>query len=402
MIRPARHDDARQIGELHARVWGTHGRDPDAEADLFAAHFRHVYLENPWYDEECGPLVHEEADGRITGVLGIVRRPVRLGDRRLWMAVSSELACDPSSRSQLAAVQMVKRFLHGPQDLSLADNANGKARKLWQGLGGTTSRPHSLHWWRPLSPFRFVCSLLKRRPGLNLVARLAAPFARAADAVATRLPFHPLRMLPPSGSLVPLTPEIVHEHADRCLPAGALRSEGTLQVTAWIWSRLDDMFDRRRLHRWAVLSNSGDVLGWFVYAMTEGRADVWQVAARHDAVATVLNQLWWQAGGAGAHVATGRVDPHHTAELAEAGSLFTARGPFVLTHAGDPAIRAAVNSGDACLSHLDGERLLSCHYDDDLIPLVKYVQTPPCPPLHHSDSPKPDVIRSPLMLHSQT
>lgn len=378
MIRPARIEDALQIGKLHARIWGSHGRTPDREADLFAVHFRHVYFENPWYDEACGPLVHEDRDGRITGVLGIVRRPLKLGDRRLWMAISSELAFDPESRSQLAAVQMVKRFLNGPQEVSLADSANRKAQKLWQGLGGTTSQVHSYYWWRPLRPLGFLCSLLKRRRSLTPIACCAAPFAWIGDSVLARVPGNPLRTRQAEGRLLPLTPEVMQSPSGSFVASGTLCSDPTPVSIQWVWQRLDEMFDRSRLHRQVVQSTSGEVLGWFIYVMQGKTADVWQVVARRDSAANVLSHLWSHASEQGAAVVTGRVDPQLTSALADAHCLFTARGPLVLTHARDPLLLAQINSGSACLSHLDGERLLSCQYDDDATPLVKFGAQRPC------------------------
>src|SRR5437870_8442131 len=111
-----------------------------------------------------------------------------MGRIRLQAAVTCQFIGDANGRSGLVAAQLARSFLEGPQDLSIADEANGGARKLWEGLGGTTALLPSIHWTRPLRPTRLALSFLRNRTFLAPLAAIAGPPAIILDALATRLP----------------------------------------------------------------------------------------------------------------------------------------------------------------------------------------------------------------------
>src|SRR5262249_20777825 len=147
----------------------------------------------PWYEKQLSSLVYEEADGRITGFLGVMPRAMRIDGRPIRAAISSMFMVDPSSRSSLAALQLMKTFISGPQDLSLADEATEGARKLWERLGGHTSALNSIYWTLPLRPASFVNLRMARRDWYRTVAKASLPFCKALDSAlaAGRGRFHP-------------------------------------------------------------------------------------------------------------------------------------------------------------------------------------------------------------------
>ena len=69
---------------------------------------------------------------------------------------------DPACKDGAAALGLLEKFLSGPQDISIADEANDTARMVWQGLGGQTAYLYSMRWTRPLRPFAYFMSLLKK------------------------------------------------------------------------------------------------------------------------------------------------------------------------------------------------------------------------------------------------
>src|SRR6185369_3355824 len=145
-------DDVPQVAELHRRLYRANEQPSPELEHSYRGFFQDVYLNNPWYDERLGPLVCEDGGGKIIGFLGVMPRPMRMGGRTIRAAVSSMWMVDPNHRAGLAAVQLLKAFLSGPQDLSYADESTGPSRKLWERLGGTTSLLYSMHWVRPLRP----------------------------------------------------------------------------------------------------------------------------------------------------------------------------------------------------------------------------------------------------------
>src|SRR5262249_30690096 len=155
-IRTLASIDVAQVARLHHSLYRSgeeYSRDIELAYKLF---FHDVYLGNPWYEQQLSSLVYEEADGKITGFLGVMPRSMRIGGRPIRAAISSMFMVEPNSRSSLAAVQLMKTFISGPQDLSLADEATEGARALWERLGGHTSTLNSIYWTLPLRPASFL------------------------------------------------------------------------------------------------------------------------------------------------------------------------------------------------------------------------------------------------------
>src|SRR2546429_6858547 len=80
--------------------------------------------------------------------------------------------------------RLMSRLLAGPQELSITDDANDAARRLWETLVGESSPNYGLRWTHPLRPFSYAA----RRPARGPVGRGGAfrhwpPFAAAAPAL---------------------------------------------------------------------------------------------------------------------------------------------------------------------------------------------------------------------------
>src|SRR5687768_7708917 len=187
-IRPFVADDALQVVHLHRTVFGNAEEAASTTLDSYRRYFTRVFLDKPSRDAALQSLVCQDKDGRIIGFLGVAVRKMRMNGCPLRAAVSSHFMVDPARHASLVAVRLVKAFLGGPQDLSIADEANDEARRLWEGLGGCTSLVHSLHWTRALRPARFALSFVRQRRSLKPFALLADPIARVADMLANRFP----------------------------------------------------------------------------------------------------------------------------------------------------------------------------------------------------------------------
>ncbi|BBG04087.1 MULTISPECIES: hypothetical protein [Pseudonocardia] len=318
-IRAYRVEDAKAVIGLH-RATLLAGRAP---APSFARYLSSFYggtlFDHPWLDDELTSLVYEEADGRVIGFVGVIPRPMLLDDRPVRAAVSVRFMVSPDHpHAALAAAALHRRFLRGPQDLSLVENANDAARRVWQGT-------------------RNACVL----PNRSISWSIAAP----GD---------------PDGAPVPgpgLDPETLSGLIRTASARYRIRPRYDEKSTAWLLDFLAAADYRGSLHGRAVTGRDGEPLGWYLYYRRPAGSDtayngVLQLMWDHDP-APVLDQLLADAGGSGSPV-VGRLDDALLPHVADRGAQLAA-GPWTVVHSPDPRIVAAFRSGEAYLTRLEGE-----------------------------------------------
>ena len=351
-VRPFVEADIPQVAAVHraAVQLGDDSRLPE-----YAEYLTGVFLSSA--ERGISSLVYQESDGRIAGFVGIVPRQVVMGGRRYQAAVSSQFVVDPASHVGLVALRLAKAYLEGPQDLSIADEANDVSRKIWEGLGGTTALLLSMYWTRALRPARFGLSFAGQRRGLAQLAVAGRPLAAAADALAVRMPGSQLRQAPPLTTAAPLFAQTVVAHASEFC-GDALRVEYDEQTCQRL---LDRATGRGRLLN-AVVKNGSSVCGWYIaHLEASGVAEVSQLAASAASIHDVLTQLFHHAWRDGAVSVTGRLDPRFLQPLSDQYCIFHRRGPWVLIKANKPELQRALDSGATCLSRFDGEWSLRFH-----------------------------------------
>jgi hypothetical protein len=278
---------------------------------------------------------------------------MRLGERLMRVAVGCQLMVDPGSRRSLVALQLTQACLAGPQELTLADGANDLTRRMWRGIGGQVSLLHSLHWTRPLRPARHALGLLERRAGA--LARLARPLAAACDALASRLPPNRFLRAPPGAQDAPLRVEDMLALLPEALQDAALRPEYDAAGLRWLLEQAarKSRFGRLRAR---LVHADGRALGWFLaYVRRGAAAEVLQLAARPGAFERVLLSALAYAWREGASALRGRLDARYAQELSRRHCWFRWDGTWTLAHTRDAQIAAALHSGEAFLSRLDGE-----------------------------------------------
>jgi len=352
-IRPFAESDIPQVARLHQAVFRP--RDVSGgERDRYHAYFSSVYFANPAYDSDLPSLVYE-ADGRVVGFLGVVARRMRMGRTRLQAAVSSQFIVDANGRSGMVAVQLARSFLEGPQDLSIADEANDAARKLWEGLGGTTAVLPSIQWTRPLRPTRLALSLLRNRTALAPLAALAGPPSMILDALATRLPHSRLFQSKPHVLDGNLCTDTVLAHQRECT-TGSVSVEYDRETLEWLLERAARRKTDGSLQTLTTRHTDANVVGWYVYALDRGgTAEVLQLAAKPCSVEPVLDHLFYRAWRQGAAAVGGRLEPRFLQALSDKYCLFHRHAPWMLVHARRPDIVRAFQLGDMFFSRLDGE-----------------------------------------------
>jgi hypothetical protein len=353
-VRRFTRDDIPRVAELHREVFPPSPADR-RDANAYHAYFTNVFLQNPAGDGPLSSLVYEKRDGRIAGFLGIVRRRVAIDSSRYEAAVSSQFLVGRHSHSALVAVRLVRAYLEGPQDLSIADEATESARRIWEGVSGSTSLLHSLYWTRPLRPARLAISLARQRRTLAPLAIAASPLATAIDLLAARMPGGHFRQSEPRVQAEELSAKTVVAYAQDLYRDETLWVEYDDRTFQWLLDRATQRRSGGRLLK-AAFRRKLNVVGWYVCHLDPaGQAEVVHLAATASSINDVLDHLFYHAWRNGAVAVNGRLDPRFMQVLSDKYCLFHRRGPWVLINARRPELLASFHTGKAALSPLDGE-----------------------------------------------
>jgi ribosomal protein S18 acetylase RimI-like enzyme len=339
-LRPLNERDIDQTANLHQEVFDIAGGDDIA--DRYARYFMSTFL---CPRRQFDSIVYEEADGRITGFLGVVTREFTMEDKRVRGALSTQLVVRPEARRRLIGLALLRHFLLGPQDFAFTDEANDASRKMWERLGGSTSPLYSTHWTAPVRPLGFA---LSRMPSpMRLPAKLAWPLAAAFDAAFLRVQ---------EARLKSYTSGLDMRFLDtNSLSALVQRQTEFLLKPLYDAQSLQGCLDHPT--RSGFLRDSrGEIAGWYIYHLDDRKhGEVLQIGCRNDTTSEVVAHLFENARHNGALVLYGRLEPHFSDALPRYLSILSRRRHAMLVHSRDPKILAAIHSGKAFLSRLDGE-----------------------------------------------
>lgn len=356
MVRPLVEGDIPQVADLHRRVFQVALESSPEQRAAYRQYFSDVFLNELWKQDGIGSWVNEEDSGVLTGFLGVVPRRMSMNGSRVLAAVSSQFITDADSRSRMVGVKLLKAFLQGPQDLSVADESNDASRKLWEALGGKTALLHSMHWIRLLRPCSLATSYLAQRRALGGLARAAAPIARAADVLVTRLAGSPLRHDAPALRAEGMSPEALLEHLPAFVGRGTLRPEYDVHTLRWAIARVSCQRERDEPESVLLRDERGRPVGSYVHCPSPGGVDqVLYIAAIPQAVEDVVRHLLHRAFQRGALAVAGRLDVRIMQALSNRHALFHRRGPWMLVHTRRPELLGAFERGEAFFSRLEGE-----------------------------------------------
>jgi hypothetical protein len=346
-VRPARPADLGALVELHRRAFG---RPAGGEKEEVGGLLGELLFGHPWDDPRLPSLVYEQG-GAITGALGVLPRPMALEGRTLTLALGHNLMVDPERRGSPAAIELMRTFLCGPQELSIAWG-NDAARRLWRGLGIAPAHAWSFRFTLLLRPAAHVLQLA-RRQGYPALAGLLRPAAALADRLTA---LHP-RTKPARGSSEPLDVETHCALVDRFGRRRRLRPVYRPETLAWMLglagkSAADEPLIRRLVRR------RGALTGWYVYRRRPRAVlELLQLGGASADLPELLDQLSAEARALGAAAITGALDPAWMPALDERPCLYH-RGrsaPWVLAHGRDVRALEALRCGEALLSRLEGE-----------------------------------------------
>jgi hypothetical protein len=346
-------DDVPAVVALFERVYPEHRWTSQAACESY---FREMLFDNPWRDPQLPSWVAEE-DGRIAGFQAVLPRRMLLRGRPIRVAVGCQFMVDPDQRHSLTALQLMKAWISGPQDLALADGANDLSRRMWTTLGGAAPLLYNLHWTRPLRPARYLLSLLEERSAFSSsLLRAARPLGALADALAARL--HPNRF---HREEVELTEDVLDAammlaHLPEVLNGNSLHPVYDARSLAWLLEQTARKTRHGTLRARAVFNGKQRLIGWYLYYVKSGGvSEVVQIAARDDSFGSVLQRLLADAWRHGATAVRGRLDPHFAQELSDRHCWLRTEGTWTLVHSRHADVMAAIQRGEAFLSRLEGE-----------------------------------------------
>lgn len=348
--------DVARVAELYENVLG---KGDQASSDPMGARLQSILLDHPWYDDAVPSLVFEDENDRIIGCIGVMPRPMLFNGRKITAAVSHSFIVEPGSRSSLAALELARHFLSGPQDLSMAEGSN-VSRRIWERNGGSTSLLYSLSWTRPLQPSRYVLSFLSRRGLSPAVGWALKPFCRLMDTVTPLISHTPFHLPEPVDSEEDLDGETLWQNLAEFETGHTLHPHYDGNSSSWLLERLARNKNRGTLQKVNVLDGRR-TLGWYVYYENfDGTGEVVQIGAKGDCIDRVLDHLFYRAKKNGLVAVTGQMDPGLFPALARRNCLFHHDGgSWMLIHSRYPELVDAVHRGDAFLTRMDGEWWIS-------------------------------------------
>lgn len=356
-VRPLREEDVTQVADLYVKVLG---KVNGMSSVILGESMSDIFLKHPWYDEALPSLVYQEDGDKVVGCIGVMPWPMSFNGKRITAAISHSFIVDPESRSALTGIKLAKRFLSGPQDLSLT-HGNNAGRRIWERLGGSTSLLHSLCWTRPLRPTRYALSFLSKRGIPEPLAWTLRPVCQLVDAVTTLSPKSPFRLPEPRLSGGELDASMLRACLCEATKEWSLCPEYDEHLSRWLFEMLAENRSRGTLEKLVLRNAKEEAVGWYLYyRKRRDIAQVVQIGARENHVDQVLDHLFYHAKQHGAIAVSGQVDPVFFEALSRKQCLFHQNGSFwMLVHSRHPGMLQAVHRGDAFLSRLEGDWWIS-------------------------------------------
>lgn len=356
-IRPFAKEDIPPVADLYQRVYlpaysGARG----ALLASLECYFEELFFAEPWQDETISSLVCMDAQGRLTGFVGVTARRMLFKARPILLANSFHFMSDPNSQV-LAGVQLLNALFSGPQDLTFSDHGGDLGRRVWEGMGGSAVLLHSLNWGRMLRPANFAGNWARSHSAaLAACAKLAKPICQLADQLLPRLLPHWLTEPNTGLHEVELNEKTLLDCLVQFSAPYDLRPAYTMETLRWFLQQAVRLEQHGSLQKLALRDAQGVLAGSFIYYLKmDAPSQVLLLVSRKGAYKQVLDHLFRHAWQRGALALTGRLDPRHMRELTSKRCRFHSADGWTLVHSRDQELLQIIYRGDAWLSRLEGE-----------------------------------------------
>lgn len=350
-IRECEPDDLPVVASLFQRIL-RHGEKCNVP-DL-ASYLKELFFEHPWRDPDLASLVSTSPDGTVNGFIGVL--PVRMVYRgtAIRAALASSLMIDKSDNDGLIGVRLLRRFLGGPQDLSITDTANQLSRRLWECLGGSLSTQYSMEWFRILRPAEGAITLALEHWPMAVPLRTIARVIDLLWIIPKRRPF----------SIAPNDPSIRHASLDigeavELIPSFSvnyeLKPSWGKDELRWFLRHAACKERHGPLTARRVVAANGTTLGCYLYYGRPGRvAYVLQILCRRQYADMVIKALLSDVYDLGCTVVRGQSQPEMLDALLQNRCIFK-RGPAVMAQSLNRELSSSIRIGSAWITGLAGE-----------------------------------------------
>jgi hypothetical protein len=350
-IRECEPDDLPLVAGLFQRIL-RHGEK--CNVPRLASYLKELFFEHPWRDPDLASLVSTSPDGAVNGFIGVL--PVRMVYRNapVRAALASSLMVDKSGNDSLIGVRLLRRFLEGPQDLSVTDTANQLSRRLWECLGGSLSAQYSMEWFRILRPAEGALALALEHWPMAAPLRVITRLIDSLWVTAKRRPF----------SIEANDPSIRHvrfdtDEAIEFIPSLAadyeLRPSWRREELPWFLRHAQCKERHGPLIARRVVARNGTTVGCYLYYGRPGDvAFVLQILCKRQYADVVIKALLADAYGLGCTVVRGQSQPEMLAALLQNRCIYR-RGPAVMAQARNAELSTSIQTGSAWITGLAGE-----------------------------------------------
>ena len=354
IIRVFTPNDVEQVANLFQKVF-RNNTSPASES--LKSYFRELYFEHPWYRDDLPSLVYESSNNKILGFLGVLPLHMNFNGKSILAGVGGNYMVDPSLKNPLAGPRILKKFLSGPQKLSMSDTGNEIGRKMWEGLGGTISPLQSLHWIRPLRPAHLALYVAQEKaPVLKFAGLLTRPISYILDSISTTLSSSPLHLESPTGYIKEITTQEILDSIQTASVKRILTPAYTEKSLQWILQKACEKQEFGSLRSMGVYTSKHSLMGWFLYYPNSGKiGQVLQVGTKSQTISNVLDHLFQDALEMKSLALIGRMDSVFMKEFSAKLCLLFHRSNYFMMHAKEVEILHAINSCEAYITRLEGE-----------------------------------------------
>lgn len=367
-IRPFVAEDAPRVAEILLYAFQKSTRPPSPE---MIGYIKRIYLEIPWADPNVYARVMVLPDGRISGFAGLTPLPLRMGDKRITVGVTSSLSVDDRIGDHMTGPRLVRHMRNGPQDGVLSDRSNHAAAAISRQLKSDIPYNYSLDFLRLLRPAGRAVEWLGDRFGpARLLAPLAAPYDRRMMAKA--LANDEAQWAAPgktrgSDSFKERPVTTLDEVLDLIPPfleRYTLRPDYSRRDWQFILEDGSRKSSLGAFHANVVLSVSGDPVGLYLYHGRKGHtAELLHAFANPGREGIILDKLIGHAMAIGAVAIRGRATPTFQKALADRHASFHPH-LWTIVYSRDPEVARHFQAGTALFTGLVGENWIRLNGDN--------------------------------------
>ena len=350
-VRSLCHDDLPQVVALYR----THLAVPNlAGEDELRAAFEQVFLGEPLSDPSIPSLVFEGSDGKILGFIGSLVHRMRFEQRTVRLACSSSLVVEPKARQFGAGGLLLRKYLAGPQDLTMTDTAGNATENMWKRLGGSKYHLGSITWLHLVRPLQAAAGLKLWHLGKQQRLPLVRPLCRPLDSAYSRSGGTDKTGGAENLTEEELTPQLLIDHQRLGPQQFDLWREYDAESLGLLFDRIDRSRSNGRFVKKLVRDDRGQLLGWYIASLLP--SDIYRVlglAATPGKEELLFRHVLRSAKDLGAAAVAGRVEPWLLDVFPKRMMMFSRVG--FLYHSRNEALGEAVGSGKALLTGLESD-----------------------------------------------